>query len=341
MHPRNSSARADVSLTTTRQMAVYYDSTQTPTLTASLLRLTKVLAQGGRDYLLLSSLLTAGDVGDYGVRSYLENRFLNGREDDSPNSSDSNTAVRSTEIPLWFGFERTFTENPILPAQLGARVAASALPTVIDSLTRSEIHQSDRHWQPISNVPWWESQLPTVRGQLASFIRKRLPTRHDDHDDLINETFLSFCKQIQRHPVAFPEAWFRAKEPENDRDKLYLQQFLTIILRRRIADLFRKETRTWITSWDDSLDDPANDLELNSERQVLFAAMLATIVKTFADLSESEREVLALVSGSSGTFEKTLHARERQRLRRVRAKLAAKMKKRFGSKVSELLKEDT
>jgi len=336
---RDPSARTNILLTSKWQMLIYHDFAETPASTTSLPRLPTALPEGWRDYLVMSILYGADETG-YGLKSYLENRFLNGQEGQWRDSLDYSTTVASTMMPLSVSFERTFIGNPILPAQLGARVTACALPAMIDSLAALEIHHSDHHWKPALDVPWWESQLPAIRAQLASYIRKRLPTRPVDHDDLINETFLSFCQQIRSHPGAFPESWFFTTEPESDRDQIYLQQFLTVILRRRIADLFRTETRKAITFCDDSLSDFANNQEAPSERQVLLAAMLAVVVRTLTDLSREERDILALVSGTGGFFEKTLGARDRQRLRRLRMKLASRIRNHFGSKVSDLLSDE-
>jgi len=115
---------------------------------------------------------------------------------------------------------------------------------------------------------------------------------------------------------------------------------LNIILRRRIADLFRAETREWSTGWVDSLHAVPSGPGSNLEKQALLAAILAVIIKQLTSLNQHERDLLALVSGTDGEFEKALEARDRQRLKRLRMKLAAEIRMRFGAKVSDLIADD-
>ena len=313
------------------------DSTETPAIEVNMLDLLLKLPSGWRNA-LLKVILLSQHTRDYSDRSRLSeglSYWTRGRWDEVTESCS--TSGLSTSFLLNTSYDST--ENHVVPSQVGVRIAEDALPAVIESLTGlvNDFDERNHLWRPAPRVSWWESQLPELRKQLDFYIRKRLPARPADHEDLVSETFLSLCQQIRRRPEAFPKSWFQPVEPASDTDRGYLQQLLIVILRRRIADLFRAETRTWSISQQNS--EEMVEPRLDSETQTLFANMLTIVLHVLVDLTESDRDILALVSGTGGAFERTLRPRDRQRLKRLRAKLAQEIKRRLGFEVSDLLTE--
>jgi DNA-directed RNA polymerase specialized sigma24 family protein len=312
------------------------DSTETPAIEVSMLDLLLKLPSGWRNE-LLKVILLSQHTRDYSDRSRLSeglSYWTRGSWDDVTESCS--TSGLSTSYLLNTSFYDS-TENYVVPSQVGVRIAEDALPAVIESLTGlvNDLDERNHLRRSAPRVSWWESQLPTIKKQLNLYVRKRLPARPDDQEDLVSETFLSFCQQIRQRPEAFPHSWFEPVEPASDSERGYLQQLLTVILRRRIADHFRAETRAWSISRQNS--EKMVGSHLDSETQTLFATMLTIVLQTLADSTESDRDILALVSGTGGVFEKALHPRDRQRLKRLRAKLGQEIRKQLGSKASDLL----
>src|SRR5690349_568603 len=87
--------------------------------------------------------------------------------------------------------------------------------------------------------PWWESELPVIQRELGKYLRWRLPAWSADHDDLLSNALLGLTEQIRRRASTLPPSWFQPSSPENDADRSHLHKLALVILRRRIADLFR------------------------------------------------------------------------------------------------------
>lgn len=197
-------------------------------------------------------------------------------------------------------------------------------------MTQSEITQ---------RTPWWESELPVIRKELTAYLGRHLPGWRSDHDDLINDTLFALTREIRNHSSGFPASWARPETPESEEERSHLHRFTVVILKRRIADLFRKRAPLLnrVVSSEDALE-VADPVAVRPERKVLLARMLEVTLSVLAKMQPADRDLIAFVSGEAG-LAKAMDAKERQRLRRLRMKLREEILGRLGANAADLLRD--
>jgi DNA-directed RNA polymerase specialized sigma24 family protein len=165
----------------------------------------------------------------------------------------------------------------------------------------------------------WEKNLPDVDARLRGFLQRHIPLLGSHHDDLVNDTFEGLV------------LWLRDKPDIAEKDLLPIA---TVILKRRIADLFRK--RLARLGNDSPADDSAvdrgaevrEDIEQTTDMRIISRATLELIDA----LPKSDADLLMLRTTGP------LNGRDRQRLRRVRQHLSRALEKRLGITVEEILR---
>jgi DNA-directed RNA polymerase specialized sigma24 family protein len=180
--------------------------------------------------------------------------------------------------------------------------------------------------------------LPAVTQELRAYLHRRLPSLRDHHEDILNETLAALVEQLQRHSSVFPEAWFTPVLTATNEDCARFHRLAMTILMRRIADLFRARASEWgrrVSDYDFNITPD----QTNLERKALLRQMLQICVEVLANTPEEDRALLALVAGEDQRSQSALQPSERQRLRRLRLKLAEEISHRLGATVSELLRE--
>jgi hypothetical protein len=185
---------------------------------------------------------------------------------------------------------------------------------------------------------WWQHELPAVESELKAWLLNRLPHRMADHDDLVNETLLCVSQWITKHRNA-PEGWFTGQVSKKERNSFY--RLAKVILRRRIADLYRLDIRGWgqLMRAEKLQMDDLPSKGASAEHRILLRRMLKITAGVLATLKPEDRDLIAISSiGSSGAH--ALGARERQRLRRARKKIARAIIAELGESVSELLSNE-
>jgi hypothetical protein len=145
-------------------------------------------------------------------------------------------------------------------------------------------------------------------------------------------------EQLQRHPSAFPESWFIPVPAMTNEDCAHFHRLAMTILMRRIADLFRARASEWGHRVIDYDFDQEPD-RTNLERKALLRQMLQICVEMLANTPEEDRALLAFVAGEDRRTQSALNPSERQRLKRLRLKLAEEISHRLGATVSELLRD--
>jgi DNA-directed RNA polymerase specialized sigma24 family protein len=188
--------------------------------------------------------------------------------------------------------------------------------------------------------PWWESQLPELRSEFVTYLRHHVPGRLADHDDLANDTLLSISRELRGNSSAFPSSWFRSSIPKIEDERIRFRRLAMLILRRRIADLFRANVRDW--SQRESIEDFGNipNLDTDPERRMLSRQMLKITLQFLSQLPATDRDIVANLSGMQGGRTDVLGTRARQRLKRLRRRLAKELQKKLGATVAELLREE-
>lgn len=185
---------------------------------------------------------------------------------------------------------------------------------------------------------WWKSELPVIRNELSAYLRARLPALRSEHEDIVSETLLSLTREIQNRKDAFPKSWLRLGPPSSEAERVRLHKLAHLIARRRIADFFRRRARTadapqssdrFLEVPDPNAPDPA--------RTILLTRMLATTLSVLAEMSPQDRDLMA-IAAEEPEVRRTLDARDRQRLHRVRVRLRQEIIRRLGAPAAELLR---
>ncbi|HEV8719256.1 MAG TPA: hypothetical protein VGW77_01300 [Candidatus Binatia bacterium] len=189
-------------------------------------------------------------------------------------------------------------------------------------------HQGQR------DTPWWEAQLPVIRSELAAYLARRVPAWRADHDDILNDSLLAVTQQIRLHPLDFPKSWFCFEQPANEEEKSRLRKLSTVILQRRIADVFRK--RASLLKLHGQINDEANFHQPTAERRLLLARMLEITLLVLSRIPAEDRDLVALVAGPQAP-RKVLDENERQRLHRLRRKLRDEIARQLGADSYDIL----
>ncbi len=186
--------------------------------------------------------------------------------------------------------------------------------------------------------PWWETELPSIRQVHGAYLRRHLPAFRSDHEDLLHDTLLTLTRYIQEHDSSLPQSWFGPVEPRDDTDREYLHQLARKILRRRIADFFRKRVRIKeVYSIEDYRRNLVDDKAPSPERKILLAQMLKVTALLLDELPQKDRDLVALISDDA-RFRNALNTAERKRLHRIRIKLREKIAKYLGTEAADLLR---
>jgi RNA polymerase sigma-70 factor (ECF subfamily) len=177
-----------------------------------------------------------------------------------------------------------------------------------------------------------------IRDELLAYLKRRLPALRTDHDDLVSDALFGLTETIRRQSSAFPLDWFQDIAPVNEPERTHLHKLAMVILKRRIADLFRKRASLPSLSTIDVLTHEVADPNTpKPERSILLTAMLEITLSVLDKMHPEDRDLVAIVSNRTGVRKK-LNARERQRLHRVRQRLNGEIARRLGADAKELLR---
>jgi hypothetical protein len=83
-----------------------------------------------------------------------------------------------------------------------------------------------------------------IDSELRNWLRKRLPHRVADHDDLVNETLISMSQWINK-ASNIPDSWLDGNVSKKDYNSFY--KLARVLMKRRISDLYRLDSRDWDT----------------------------------------------------------------------------------------------
>lgn len=196
-------------------------------------------------------------------------------------------------------------------------------------------------------LAWWEGALPDTERELRAFLVRRLPALRSQHDDLVNDTLLDLAQRVRARD-GMPESWYAAASaPIDEASRGHFVRLAMTILRRRVADGFRGTAKRWATrATDAALETTATDAP-DPTRAAHVGAVLRACIETLADASDHDRELLLSAAGVTArdghdvrAEDQPLTPRDRQRLKRLRDRLAATIRERFGDDVATLLRDD-
>lgn len=185
-----------------------------------------------------------------------------------------------------------------------------------------------------NELSWWEAELAVIGAKQRAYLKHRLPALSSDHEDLVNDALFSLIKHVRRHSAAFPESWFLPRPPRLEAERTHLHKLATVILRRRISDLFRKRVPfVFVSALEVNI---ADSTAVSPDRKMLLAKLLEVTHSALDEISSEDRDLIALISEDGG-IRRSLDQRERQRLHRARKKLKEKIASRLGTEVHDLL----
>lgn len=110
------------------------------------------------------------------------------------------------------------------------------------------------------------------------------------------------------------------------------------ILKRRVADVFRGKAMDWVEHLPLDLL-PSRDRRSDPELVARYAKLLRLLVGLVAQLDRHDRDLLLRDSNPGDHKHVAMTPAERQQLSRLRERLRAELRGRYGIEVSEYLKE--
>ena len=185
---------------------------------------------------------------------------------------------------------------------------------------------------------WWTGQLEAIATESKSYLRQRFPRITDRHDDIVNETQAQLAERISRNADVYPTSWFGSEPPAPD-EQAYLFKLARTVLRRRIADHFRDRAAAWAreVNIEDVAEEYLTAASPSHDRRITLLRMLQICVDFIAKLPDEDQLLVSLLTGESDRTAAALTASERQRIHRLRMKLAAEIKLRLGESAASML----
>jgi DNA-directed RNA polymerase specialized sigma24 family protein len=111
-----------------------------------------------------------------------------------------------------------------------------------------------------------------------------------------------------------------------------------VILKRRIADVFRKrKSHPVLFSIAEVAPEVPDTKTQVSGRSMILSNMLQVTLRVLDEMPPEDRDLVAFVSKNIG-FRQGLNARDRQRLHRIRKKLRDEIARHLGVEATELLR---
>ena len=169
-------------------------------------------------------------------------------------------------------------------------------------------------------------QLDELREALRNYGRRHFPALHNEIDDLVAQAVSDLWEYLaKRGEIADPSA---------------IRKIGYAILKRRAADTFRKSAREWASSLDNlSEAEQADPAQPDIDRAALYQRMLRICVAELAGAAQEDALLLSMVAGIGPDVDGALDARARQRLHRLRARLAEAIRRELGEDARKLLKD--
>lgn len=171
-------------------------------------------------------------------------------------------------------------------------------------------------------------QLITLRASLRRAGHARFPLLRADIDDLAAQTVADLWQYLLQ----------REAGPALEADAI--QRIAHTIFNRRAVDLFRK-TRPALAAGADpaSAPEPADERAGDLATTALYRSMLRVCVAELSTISEQDQMAVAIATGLASSRGDALTAAERQRLHRVRKRLAAAIGRELGEDAYKLLRD--
>ena len=185
----------------------------------------------------------------------------------------------------------------------------------------------------MSDVPWWQRQVPWLSQRLLRLALQRAPSA--DAHDLVQESLATLSRSLAERKQAFPVEWNAADAPEDEgAQRAALWRFSKRVLERRTVDRLRKHARHWSYL---RVEQDVEALPANTElaTDALFRReLIAACIDALARLPADQRELL-LMSLQGVDLERAMTPAERKQLSRARQRVANWISKRLRAEFGE------
>lgn len=178
-----------------------------------------------------------------------------------------------------------------------------------------------------------DEQLHRLRRALRDYGRVRFPALQSELDDLVAQTVSDLWEFLS----------LRAATPAGaGHDDIWRLAYT--LFRRRAADAYRKGAQRWALGMD-SLDglteaDQSDPADARHKQALLYQRMLRICVAELAQSDPQDRLLLAGIAGLEDKPRGAMAARDRQRVHRLRRRLAEAIRRELGEDAQRLLRED-
>ena len=167
-----------------------------------------------------------------------------------------------------------------------------------------------------------------LRLRLRNFGRSRFPALREEVDDLVSQALTDLLEYLKHRP----------SDQAIDADTI--QRVAFSIFKRRAVDSFRERARLWAQGSEQWPTSERVDPRTNNDVQTdLHKRMLRVCMIELAKAPESDRSLIALVMGIGPNSERSMSARDRQRLHRLRLRLIEAIRRTLGEDVAKQLRE--
>jgi hypothetical protein len=177
-----------------------------------------------------------------------------------------------------------------------------------------------------------------MRAEHHQYLRRHLPALREDHEDLMSDTLVALSTHVSEHAHDLPASWFETISPANKEERSHFYKLGMLILKRRIADLFRRRSSRPLFAIEEAAVNVVDPQPI-PDRKIMIRKLLEVTSSLLDEMRTEDRDLVALVSREPG-FRQKLTPRERKRLQRVREKLRTRIAEQLGDNVAELLRVD-
>ena len=189
---------------------------------------------------------------------------------------------------------------------------------------------------------------PSFVAQLQRLLRARanghFPALRAHADDLVSQTLQDLWRFAARRPELFEKLEPRVGQDLAGEAWDGVSRIALAIFSRRAADLYRHEAARWakesLSQETDAAALAVPSADPSLPRHLLLRQMLKVCIAELALFSPKDREILWTLIGESGEHKAPRTEAERQRLSRLRKRLAEAIHKRLGESAKTLLAAD-
>jgi RNA polymerase sigma-70 factor (ECF subfamily) len=178
-----------------------------------------------------------------------------------------------------------------------------------------------------------DKSLEQLREELRRYGQSRFPQLRNEIDDLVNQTLF----QLWQYTKGSRSQERSPPGSAIERDST-VRRIAFTIFKRRAVDAYRKSAKEWAVRSDLESADQQTSPDQGAERSALLKQMLRVCIAELADMTSEDRALLAELS-EGGPRHEAVSARDRQRLKRIRQRLATAISQQLGESAAKLLRE--